>query len=210
MIIIFGAPGAGKTVQGQLLVRKYGWGWLSSRSMMLSLNDRDVSLALNNGMPIDNAKSVEALKKALSEFTFPLVSNTNIAIRRGFYLGESSFVPKNHIVLDGVPNNISQLYYLIENGYLPYIQGAINLRVPRGELWCRLVARGRADDTRAAIERRQDLYDRAIFGMIHTLRENNIRVADIDGRNSKKDVLERIEERLADWEILPKKSYPKL
>ena len=187
MIIIFGAPGAGKTVQGQLLASRHGWRWISSRNLMLSLDDKDISLALNNGMPVDNEKSVHALSQALGSHNL----NTTT------------------VVLDGFPTNVSQIYWMIENNYLPYIKGVIILRVPHGELWRRLLARGRIDDTRAAIERRQSLYDRAIHGMLHVLKTNNVRVSEIDGSNSPEDVLERIEERLGEWEIIPKKNYPK-
>ena len=188
MIIIFGAPGAGKTVQGKLLANKHGWQWISSRDLMLSLQDKDISLSLNNGMPVDNEKSVRALESALRQ---SYIQAGNIA------------------VLDGFPTNVSQIYWMIENNYLPYIKGAIVLRVPHGELWKRLLARGRVDDTRAAIERRQALYDRAIHGMLHVLKTNNVRVSEIDGSNSPEDVLDRIEERLGEWEIIPKKNYPK-
>ena len=188
MIIIFGAPGAGKTVQGKLLANKYGWQWISSRDLMLSLQDKDISLALNNGMLVDNEKSVQVL---------------------GSVLEQAHIQAGNIAVLDGFPTNVSQIYWMIEHNYLPYIKGAIVLRVPHGELWKRLLARGRVDDTRAAIERRQNLYDRAIHGMLHVLKTNNIRISEIDGGNSPEDVLERIEERLGEWEIIPKKNFPK-
>ena len=84
------------------------------------------------------------------------------------------------------------------------------LRVPRGELWRRLVERKRIDDTRAAIERRQDLYDRNITGMIRTLTMNGIEVREVDGGNEPQDVLERIEDVLADWGMVPKKQYAKI
>ena len=188
MIILFGAPGAGKTIQGQLLVKKYHWQWISSRSLMLSLRDKDISLALNYGMNIDDEKNIQLLSKNLKTIDF---SSGKIAI------------------LDGFPNSVNQIYWLIENHFLPHIKGAIVLRVPRGELWKRLTSRGRADDTRVAIERRQSLYDRAIHGMIHVLKANNVRTAEVDGGNSPEDVLERIEELLGQWEIIPKKNYPK-
>jgi len=189
MIILFGAPGAGKTVQGKLLAAKYGWQWISERDLMVSLNDKDVTLALNHGMPVDNQKSIEALRRAFSQVNF---SNSRA------------------VVLDGFPTNVSQIYWMKEQNILQYIEGAVVLRVPRGELWRRLLARGRVDDTRAAIERRQDLYERAIYGMLHVLKENNIQVVEVDGGNEPEDVLERIEEKLGEWGIIPKKQYVKI
>ena len=60
MITIFGAPGAGKTIQGQLLARKYNWEWISYRDLLLQLRDKDIiymrALALMSS-------AIDALKK---------------------------------------------------------------------------------------------------------------------------------------------------
>lgn len=190
MIVIFGAPGAGKTVQGQLLSQKYGWEWVSSRDLLLSLSDRDVTMALNHGMPIDNEKSVEVFGQEMKRL-------------ENYGLFQKA-------VLDGFPMNVSQIYYMKENDLLKYLDGVIVLRVPRGELWKRLVERKRVDDTRAAVERRQDLYERATFGMLHVLKVNGVKIADVNGQNSPEDVLERIEEKLGEWGIVAKKQYEKI
>ncbi len=190
MIAIFGAPGAGKTVQGQLLADKYGWEWVSSRDLLLSLSDKDVTMALNHGMPIDNEKSIEVLFSEIEK------------------LGRNNLL--NSAVLDGFPMNVSQIYAMVESDHLKYLDGAIILRVPRGELWKRLVERKRVDDTRVAVERRQDLYERAITGMVHVLKENGVKVEEVNGQNSPEDVLSRIEEKLGEWGIVEKKRYEKI
>ncbi len=175
MIALFGAPGSGKTVQGQLLAKQLGWGWVSSRNLLASLKDRDITLALSHGMPIDNDKNLLALEYALK----PMIATNNW-----------------NVILDDFPNSVSQIYWMTEKDLLKNLKCAIVLRVPRGELWKRLLERGRIDDTRAAVERRQDLYERSVTGMIHVLRENGIPVIEVDGCNSPKDVLERILEKL--------------
>lgn len=190
MIALFGAPGAGKTVQGQLLSQKYGWEWVSSRDLLLSLSDKDITLALNHGMPIDNEKSIEVLFSEIEK-----LERNNLL---------------NSAVLDGFPMNVSQIYAMAESDYLKYLDGAIILRVPRGELWKRLVERKRVDDTRVAVERRQDLYERAITGMVHVLKENGVKVEEVNGQNSPEDVLSRIEEKLGEWGIVAKKQYEKI
>ena len=190
MIAIFGAPGAGKTVQGQLLANKYGWEWISSRDLLLSLNDKDVTMALNHGMPIDNEKSVQVFDAEMKKL--------------------ERYELWNKAVLDGFPMNVSQIYYMAESDLLKHLEGAIVLRVPRGELWKRLVERKRVDDTRVAVERRQDLYERAITGMLHVLKENGVKIAEVNGQNSPEDVLERIEEKLGEWGIVAKKQYEKI
>ena len=188
MIAIFGAPGAGKTVQGKMLARKYGWEWVSSRDMLLSLRDRDVTMALNNGMYIPDEKILQTMERVFRN------------VKR---------YPGQQFILDGFPSSVAQVYWMIEHGVIDELTGAIVLRVPRGELWRRLVERKRVDDTRAAIERRQDLYDRAVTGMIRTLSMHNVSVRDVDGRNTPEDVLERIEEVLGEWGLIKRKQFAK-
>ena len=67
MITLFGAPGAGKTLQGQLLARKYGWKWVSYRDLLMSLKDKDIRFALEHGMFIDDAKAVKVIQQTLRE-----------------------------------------------------------------------------------------------------------------------------------------------
>lgn len=193
MIILFGAPGSGKTVQGEMLARKYRWKWVSSRDLLMSLRDEDVALALNHGMPVDDDKNITVLRRSMLEIE-----------RDARYSGQWK------AVLDGFPNSVGQLYWMIENDYLDKIEGVIVLNVPRGELWRRISTRGRVDDTRAAYERRQDLYERSSTGMLHVLRENNVRVTTVDGGNSPEDVFVRIEEKLGEWGLVPKKQYQKI
>lgn len=190
MITIFGAPGAGKTEQGKLLAQKYGWEWVGYRELLASLHDKDIEYALDHGLFIDDKKATAAVAKTLDQLQHKHYSR--------------------QIILDGFPANYQQLKWLIENKQIKNLEGAIVLRVPRGELWRRLVARKRVDDTRAAIERRQDDYDRNITGIIKTLRMQDIEVREVDGGNAPKDVLARIEDVLADWGMAPKKQFARI
>jgi adenylate kinase family enzyme len=93
---------------------------------------------------------------------------------------------------------------------MPHFDGAIVLRVPRGELWNRLVKRKRVDDTRAAVERRQDAYERAVTGMIRVLSMNGVKVREVDGGNTPDDVQERIDEVLGEWGLIARKQFKKI
>lgn|GEM_PF-171930 len=184
MIALFGAPGAGKTVQGKLLANRYGWRWVSSRDLLLGLHDEDVTMALNNGMYIDEDIMARTMQQ--------IFRNSDHHRR---------------MILDGFPNTVEQVYWMRDHGVLKDLEGAIVLDVPRGELWARIISRGRVDDTRAAYERRQDLYDRAITGILHVIAENGIKTATVNGCNEPSDVLARIEEVLGDWGIIQKKQF---
>ena len=201
MITLFGAPGAGKTEQGKLLAKKFGWEWVSYRDLLMSLRDKDIRFALEHGMFIDDDKATKVISETLSqlkESVKPRFMSDIIAGR------------KREIILDGFPADYAQVKWLIDNGEINDLTGAIVLRVPRGELWRRLVMRKRVDDTRAAIERRQDLYERNITGMIKTLTRNGVLVREVDGGNGPNDVLARIEDVLADWGMIPEKQYDRI
>ena len=189
MITIFGAPGSGKTVQGRLLANKYGWNWISYRDLLLQLNDREITRALEYGLYVDWNKATKMMGAVFER------------LERG---------SGRQVVLDGFPADYRQVRWMIDNGKIEDITGAIVLRVPKGELWKRLVERKRVDDTRAAIERRQEAYGRSVTGMIRALSEHGAEIREVDGSNTPKDVLERIEEVLGEWELIPRKQFEKI
>lgn len=198
MITLFGAPGAGKTEQGKLIAAKCGWEWVSYRDLLLGLHDKDILFALEHGMFVDDDKATKLMQETLERlkrYDGPIFESD---IRDGRI---------RQLILDGFPADYRQVKWMIDSGEIKNLKGAIVLRVPRGELWRRLVKRKRVDDTRAAIERRQDLYERNITGMIKTLSKNGVLVREVDGSNSPTDVLARIEEVLADWGMIQEKQY---
>ena len=189
MITLFGAPGSGKSVQGQMLARKLGWAWYSSRDMLSSMHDKDIMYKLDHGMFVDD----DTMNSLMQD-----------VMRRAHARGT------NRVVLDGFPSSYRQVRWMIDHKEIQYLTGAIVLRVPHGELWKRLMERKRIDDTRAAIERRQDLYDRSVTGMIRALSMENVQIREVNGMGTEEDVFERIKEVLGEWELIPRKQYEKV
>lgn len=189
MITLFGAPGSGKSMQGELIARRYHWSWYSSRDMLMSMRNKDIMFALDHGMFVDD----DTMNSLMSD-----------VMRRAHARGNG------RVVLDGFPSSYRQVRWMIDNGEIKHLTGAIVLRVPHGELWKRLMERKRVDDTRAAIERRQDQYDRTITGMIRALSMENVQIREIDGMGTPEDVLERIDEVLGEWGLVPRKKYEKI
>lgn len=206
MIAIFGAPGAGKTLQGQMLAQKYGWEWMSYRDLLLGLGDREIKYALEHGMFIDEKKANVAMERLFRDLHEKEIRTWR---QPGSPVGKIRH-EKCEVILDGFPAEYRQLKWMVEHGEVKNLRGAIILRVPRGELWRRLVERKRVDDTRAAIERRQDAYERNITGIMRTLGMNGVEVREVDGGNAPEDVLERIEEVFGDWGLIQKKQYAKI
>ena len=189
MITLFGAPGSGKSVQGQMLARKLGWAWYSSRDMLSSMHNKDIMYKLDHGMFVDD----DTMNGLMQD-----------VMRRAHARGT------NRVVLDGFPSSYRQVRWMIDHKEIQYLTGAIVLRVPHGELWRRLMERKRIDDTRAAIERRQDLYDRSVTGMIRALSMENVQIREVNGMGTEEDVFERIKEVLGEWELVPRKQYEKV
>ena len=210
MITLFGAPGAGKSVQGELLAKRYGWKWIDVRSVLLSMNDPDITRALEIGMSVDDKKATEAVARVLQKAKRGTTVNRYSVTDSGFSFLRPVVKEPKEIVLDGFPFDHHQVKWMIDNGSIKDLKGAIVLQVPRGQIWQRLVARKRVDDTRAAIERREDFYDRTVTGMIRTLSMNGVQIGYVNGVGSEQDVLERIEEVLGDWGLVPKKEYDKI
>ena len=188
MITLFGATGSGKSVQGELLARRHHWTWISSREILLNSADKELKYALEHGMFADDKKTT--------------------ALMQGVF--DRAHGSRKNVILDGFPSSYREVLWMIDHGEIKNLTGAIVLRVPRGELWKRLVQRKRVDDTRAAIERRWDFYDRQITGMIRTLTANGVLVREVNGCNEPKDVTDRIDEVLADWGLIAEKQYDKI
>ena len=209
MITLFGAPGAGKSVQGQMLAKRYGWKWIDVRSILLNLHDEDITLALTRGMSVDDKKAAAAVQSILNKARRPR-TQTMWTSFSGVTQMHFQTAPASEVVLDGFPFDHNQVKWMIDNGSIKQLKGAIVLQVPRGQIWQRLVERKRVDDTRAAIERREDFYDRTVTGMIRTLSMNGVLIRYVNGVGSPEDVFERVEEVLGDWGLVPKKEYDKI
>jgi adenylate kinase family enzyme len=150
------------------------------------MHNKDIMYKLDHGMFVDD----DTMNSLMSD-----------VMRRAHARGT------NRVVLDGFPSSYRQVRWMIDNKEISNLTGAIILRVPHGELWKRLMERKRVDDTRAAIERREDLYDRSITGMIRALSMEDVLVREVNGMGTPEDVLERISEILGEWNLVPRKQY---
>lgn len=175
MILFFGPPGAGKSVQGQVLSARHGWRWLSVGQLLRDTHDTELLKQMQTGRLID------------SELVNGIVAD---AIKR------SSDI--QHLILDGFPRQIEQAQWLVESQ--PKHGRAINLviilEVPKSELVRRLKIRGRLDDTEEIIQERLHIYRSEIYPILTYLTEKNVHIAHIDGTGTVGQVHDRIEEEL--------------
>lgn len=171
MILFFGPPGSGKSVQGELLVENNGWEWVSTGQLFRDSNDPEVKERLKTGELIDDELTNKVLVAALSE------------------------IESETIVLDGYPRNIDQAEWLMDKliEFGRKIDCVIAFSVSKDEVVKRLSGRGRAEDTREVIERRLEIYNEKTDPVLEYLQSKGVVVAKIDGEGLVEDVHKRIQ-----------------
>lgn len=172
MILFFGPPGSGKSVQGELLVQRDGWQWLSTGLLFRSSANPEIHKRLATGELIDDNLTNKVLVEALGKIE-----------------------DYTKVILDGYPRTSSQAEWLIHtlNKRGQKIKCVIAFRVPKEEIIQRLSERGRAEDTREVIERRLQIYNDKTDPVLAFLQDQNMIVQEVDGEGSIEEVHKRIQ-----------------
>lgn len=173
MILFFGPPGSGKSVQGQLLVDRNHWNWLSTGELFRGSKDPEILAKLATGELIDDEMTNEVLDKALRNVK-----------------------DKNVVVLDGYPRNTRQARWLDEHlaDHGRDIKGVICFDVPEDELIRRLNGRGRDEDKLEVIKRRLEIYHQQTQPVIDFYQKLGVPIIRVDGQGSVEVVHERVHE----------------
>ncbi len=180
MIILFGAAGSGKSVQGQRLAEKYGFRWLSVGQLLRNQNDPELQKIMLKGELVPD------------EFVVKMM----------YVAGEEALAAGQNAVLDGYPRDDWQAKWIVESGDVKKIEGAIVLKVSHEELWRRLQDRGREDDTKESIEKRWGLFEQTIYSMSEILSGAGVQIRNVNGEGSVEEVTERIEDVLREWKVV--------
>jgi len=172
MILFFGPPGSGKSVQGQLLVDRNGWKWVSTGELFRRSTDPEVLDCLASGELIDDDMTNRVLAGALGDMN-----------------------DMTHIVLDGYPRNTYQAKWLMD--YLDKhdreISAIIVFDVPEEELIKRLAGRGRDEDKLEVIKRRLEIYHQQTQPVLEFYKAQNLPISVVDGRGDLPDIHDRIQ-----------------
>jgi adenylate kinase len=173
MILFFGPPGSGKSVQGQLLVERNGWQRVSTGDLFRNSKDPEVLKRMAGGELIDDELTNKVLDDALAEID----SDTDV-------------------VLDGYPRNIDQVRWLEEHlpGHDRTIDCVILFDVPRDVLIERLAGRGRAEDTLDVISHRLDIYEQKTSPVLDFYNDNGTPIQVVDGNGDISDIHERVQD----------------
>jgi len=176
VILFFGPPGSGKSVQGQLLVDRNGWEWLSTGQMFRDSKDPELLERLATGELIDDELTNKIVSEALAQVD-----------------------TDNHVVLDGYPRNPVQADWL--EHHLPKggreIRGIIVFETPEEELVKRLSGRGRSEDKLEVIEKRLRIYHHNTKPILDYYRKHGVNICEVDGLGAVDEVHDRVMEAVA-------------
>lgn len=147
-IVIFGAPGSGKGTQSDLLIKKYGFGHISTGDVLRNEIKNGTELGKTVKGYIDNGQLIPD----------ELMVSILASVYDGFGADHAG------VIFDGFPRTIAQAEalkaMLAERGHA--VAAMIELDVPEAELMKRLIKRGqesgRSDDNEETIKKRLDVY----------------------------------------------------
>lgn len=175
MILFFGPPGSGKSVQGQLLVSRNGWKWLSTGELFRASKDPQILECLATGELIADDLTNKVLSDALNKFD-----------------------SDNGIVLDGYPRNTNQAKWLMKylGSHFSEIEAIVVFEVENKELIRRLSGRGRDEDKLEVITRRHEIYHEQTQPVLDFYESQGLPIYRVNGEGEPKVVHERVQAAL--------------
>ncbi len=177
MILLFGAPGAGKSMQGQMLAARQGWKWLSTGEMLRQSTDENVIRTLKSGELVGDELTYRVFEGAIQDARDKNYPN---------------------IIVDGFPRTKEQAAWL--DGYMERMNEKIDiviaLEVPETEIMARLEKRGRMEDTPETIARRMTIYRQKMYPVLGIFAESGVRIVHLNGTGTAGEVHDRIYEEV--------------
>lgn len=167
MIVLMGLAGAGKSTQGKMLAEATGRVWLSAGQVLRGTGKYDA--IMHTGQLVDDDLVIKLMAEEMARIT-----------RSG-----------RDAVLDGFPRNVYQANWVVSN-IAPVIKKVVRIEVPKSELVDRLMARGRADDTREAIEERFAIVEQNMCSVCEILAKAGAEISEIDGTGTPEEVFRRL------------------
>lgn len=169
MIVLMGLAGAGKSTQGKMLAEATGRVWISAGQVLRETGKYDA--IMQTGQLVDDDLVIKLMAAEMARVT-----------RSG-----------RDAILDGFPRDTHQAEWVVENiGQV--INKVVRIDVPKEELVERLMARGRTDDTKEAIEKRFEIIEQNICSVCDILAKAGVEIVRIDGMGTPDEVFRRLME----------------
>lgn len=164
-IVIFGAPGSGKGTQSDLMIKKYGFGHISTGDVLRGEIKKGSALGKTAKGYIDNGQLIP--------------DDLMVSILASVY--DSYGKDHKGVIFDGFPRTIPQAEALksMLSERQHKIAAMIELDVPEEELMKRLIKRGqesgRSDDNAETIKKRLNVYHSQTAPLIEWYEKEGIR-----------------------------------
>lgn len=175
MILLMGAAGAGKSIQGHQLADEYGYAYISTGEVFRVLFTGHRRREMLEGKLLSDGEVIRVVDRVL-EF----------------------IDTKEQFILDGFPRTKPQVDWLlmqVEAGRLD-LPVVVNLEVSAELVRERLQKRGRLDDNDTAISQRHNDYEAVTHPLLAYMQQNGIKVIPVDADGSPAQVHERISKAL--------------
>lgn len=173
-LVMLGKQGAGKGTQCALLVEHYGIPHISTGEMLRATVSEGTELGLQ-------AKAIMDVGELVSDDLILGIVRERLA-QPDAQLG---------FLLDGFPRTDAQAQGLMAMLAPSGIDVAIDVEVPDNVATERMLARGRADDTPEAIQRRLELYQAETEPLLEFFSSQGVLVS-VDGLGTERDVQDRV------------------
>lgn len=176
MILIMGLPGAGKSVQSQLIQDRLGLQWLSTGELFRKTDDVDIRATMERGELISDEQTSRMVGDHLKTIGY-----------------DQTFL------LDGFPRTVSQAKWLLEHAdeINKHIRCVLFLTVDEEVAARRLSDRGRGDDSEAArIKRNQEA--QKVQPTLEYLRNAGVEIVEIDANGTVDEIFANISEAIGE------------
>lgn len=170
MILIMGLPGAGKSVQSELIQERLGFHWLSTGKLFRETEDPEIKAIMTSGALVSDEQTSRMVGDKLKQIGY-----------------DSTFL------LDGFPRNEVQARWLYDHmeEVGKHVQLILYLVVDPAVSAERLGSRGRADDSEEAQKKRLE-EARKIQPAIDYMHERGVPVVRIDANGTVEEIFEQI------------------
>ena len=180
-IILLGAPGSGKSTQGQKLAGFLGCPWVSTGELLRGSKDAQITEILKTARLIDDETVFSMLVSELQKLAEQ---------RRVQGVAEDEVLSA---IIDGFPRTEAQAELAAsELG----VTEVIEIEVPDEEIYARLRIRGREQDADEVVAERIEIYKQMKAEVVAVFNKAGVPILRVDGMGTMDEVFERVKEVL--------------